>query len=435
MQNIEKNESKSFYMKLWFWVLVAMVAGIIFGATCSDYAIQTKPMIDWFILVIKLLVGPIIFLTVVSGIVGMGDLKKLGSIGIKTIIYFEVVSSIALIIGMFSAHIFGLGHGMNLSVNTLDPSTIAHYVTHGKDSQSILHILYEVIPSNPISPFIEGNTIQVLFMAIIFGLLVAIFANKYQNMVMNLLGKLQTYVFKLLSWVMFFAPFAAFSAMAFMVGKFGVDIIINMGGLVLLMLFTCLFFIIVVLGIIAKLNGFNIFKFLRLIYKEILLVFATSSSESALGPIMKKLTDSGASKTSVGVVVPAGYSFNLDGTNIYLTLVIVFLCQAFNIHLSWEEQLSIIIILMITSKGAAGVTGAGFIVLAGTLSALGGKIPVLTIAILLGIDKIMSELRSTTNLVGNSVAAILIAKWSGELDMEKLQKVLDNPDTLHDDVY
>lgn len=284
--------------------------------------------------------------------------------------------------------------------------------------------MLSAIPDNLWTPFIKGNTLQILFIALVSGFILFYAGAKYRNQIMGKLHSIQGVLFKLLSYVMWFSPIAAFSAMSFMIGQFGVSIIWHMFGLVLTMISACLFFILVVLGTIAKFAGFSIFQFLRFIKDEIILVFATSSSESALGPIMQKLKNSGVNESVVGIVVPAGYSFNLDGTNIYLSLVIAFLCQAFNIHLSLEEYIVIILVLMATSKGAAGVSGSGFIVLAGTLAAMHGKIPVVTIAILLGIDKIMSELRSTTNLVGNSMAAVIVASMEKSFDKDEFAKVI-----------
>lgn len=416
---------RKWYKSLWFWVLVFMTLGICFGVISPAYAKLCKPVIDDFIYVVRLLVGPIIFLTVVSGIIGMGSLKSLGTIGSKAFIYFEVLSSIALIIGLAMAQTLGAGRGMNLSASTMDPSLIAKYVTGNNKSTEISQILLGAIPGkNLLTPFLSGNTLQILFMAIVCGFGLFYLSGKYKNRVVKALKKLQHYAFKVLSLVMLFSPIAAFAAMSFMIGEFGLGVLAQMLGLVLAMLATCIFFIIIVLGGVAKLAGFSIFKFLNLIKNEIILVFATSSSESALGPIIHKLECSGVDQSVVGLVIPAGYSFNLDGTNIYLSLVVAFLCYAFNIDLDWQDYALIIGTLMITSKGAAGVSGAGFIVLAGTLEAMHGKIPVVTIGILLGIDKIMAELRSTTNLIGNSVAAVVVAVWEKKLDRKKFDRAL-----------
>lgn len=422
---ISKVVMKVCYKRLWFWVLVFMIFGICLGAIDPIHGKACKPVIDNFIHIIRLLIGPIIFLTVVSGIVGMGSLRTLGTIGSKSFIYFEILSTISLVIGLTSAKVLDIGHGMNLSADMIDPSLINSYVKGSRHSTDIRQILLNAIPHNPINSFLHGNTLQILFMAIICGFMLFYLSGEYENKVVAILKKLQHYTFKILSIVMLFSPIAAFCAMAFMIGEFGLDILLQMIGLVLAMLGTCIFFILIVLGFVAKLTGFSILKFLNLIKDEIILVFATSCSESALGPIMHKMTNSGVDQSVTGIVIPAGYSFNLDGTNIYLALAVGFLCHAFNIDLTWQEHLLIIGVLMVTSKGAAGVSGAGFVVLAGTLEAIHGKIPVLTIGILLGIDKIMSELRSTTNLVGNSIAAIVVAAWEKKLDKSKLNKALD----------
>lgn len=425
MTNTHVYKKREWFLSLWFWVLIFMCLGILFGMLNPHVAKQLKPVIDNFIHAVKLLVGPIIFLTVVTGIVGMGSLKQLGTIGTKAFIYFEIISSLALIIGLSFGHIFKPGSGMNLTVDQMDPGLVAKYVKGSNEGSSLKSILMSAIPHDPISHFFNGNTLQILFIAIVCGFVLFYFGGKYQATIMDKLKLCQHYAFKILSILMLFSPIAAFAAMSFMIGEFGVEVIWHMLGLVATMIAACIFFILVVLGTVAKIAGFSMIQFLKFIKDEIILVFATSSSESALGPMMQKLTDNGVSNSVVGVVVPAGYSFNLDGTNIYLSLVIAFLCHAFNIELNLEEYMLIIVVLMATSKGAAGVSGSGFIVLAGTLAAMHGKIPVVTIGILLGIDKIMSELRSTTNLVGNSLAAVIIAKWEKQLDSKQFEKALE----------
>jgi aerobic C4-dicarboxylate transport protein len=424
MSIVTPSTSKKMYVSLWFWVLVFMCLGIAFGVFDPQKAKLMKPIIDYFIFCVKILVGPIIFLTVVSGIVGMGSLKQLGTIGFKSFLYFEVISTLALMIGLSFGFIFHPGRGMNLSIAQMDPSLVDHFVNNGTEPAHLLQILLSAIPQDPISPFFNGNTLQILFIAVCSGFLLFYFGGKYQDKTMLQLKALQHYAFSVLSYLMLCSPLAAFAAMSFMIGQFGVEIIWQMLGLVLTMLAACVFFILIILGSVARFAGFSILDFLTFIKDEIILVFATSSSESALGPIMKKLTDNGVSGSVVGIVVPAGYSFNLDGTNIYLSLVIAFLCHAFNIDLNLEEYVLIIMVLMATSKGAAGVSGSGFIILAGTLAAMHGKIPVVTIGILLGIDKIMSELRSTTNLIGNSLAAVIIARWEKQLDNKAFKRAL-----------
>ena len=421
---------RRWFTSLWFIVLIFMCGGIIFGIVNPGLAKQSKPVIDAFIHVIKILVGPIVFFTVISGVIGMGSLKQLGTIGAKSFIYFEIISGLALIIGLSFGHIFHPGTGLNLSIASIDPSLIAKYTTNEADATSFTKIMLSAIPSNLWDPFLTGNTLQILFIAICLGFFLFYFGQRWRESIMHNLHVVQGWLFKILSYVMWFSPIAAFSAMAFMLGEFGIAVIWHMLGLVATMIGACVFFILVILGTVAKMAGFSIFQFLGFIKDEIILVFATSSSESALGPIMKKLKGSGVDESVVGIVIPAGYSFNLDGTNIYLSLVIAFLCQAFNIHLSLQEYITVILVLMATSKGAAGVSGSGFIVLAGTLAAMHGKIPVVTIAILLGIDKIMSELRSTTNLVGNSMAAVIVARMEKQLDIKKFKQALNKQEVI-----
>lgn len=422
MTGFSIENKKPLYMQLWIWVVVFMVSGIIFAIIEPQYTKSMKIIIDYFIKLIKLIVGPIIFLTVLSGIVGMNNLKQLSSIGLKSFIYFEVISSLALLIGLSFGYLFNPGGGLNLTIRMVDPILVTKYSSHSTKANTFLNIF----PKNPIEPFLTGNTLQILFMAIVLGFIIYYTLRTWQKQLINSLHKLQQFFFAILSYIMWLAPVAAFASMAFMIGQFGATVILHMLLLITTMMLSCIFFIVVILGIIAKVAGFNIFKFLYYIKDEIILVFATSSSESALGPIIKKLKYLGAADSVVGIVVPSGYSFNLDGTNIYLALVIAFLCQAFNITLSWQEHLTIILILMIASKGAAGVTGSGFIVLAGTLSAINTHIPVAAISLVVGIDKIMSELRSTTNLIGNSVATVVIAQMENKLDKIKLTQTITN---------
>ena len=415
-----------------FWVVVAIIAGIVFGMVDPKTAIATKPGIDWFIQALKWLVGPIIFLTIISGIVGLESLKEVGSIGLKAFIYFEIVSTFALAIGLLFGNFFGPGRGMNLDVATLDAKSVAKFTNTNQDVGSIWNILKGAVPSDPITPFINGQTLQVLTMALVLAILIAAFGGKYKAQILKPLEIAQTFFFKILTILMWLSPIASFSAMAFLIGKFGISSLINMASLLAVMLISVLVFIFVVLGAIMAIYKISIFKFMRFIAKEVLIVFATSSSESALAPLMKRLESAGVSRGTTGLVIPTGYSFNLDCTNIYLSLAIIFLSQAFNIPLTIGEQLSIILILMITSKGAVGVTGSGFIVLAGTLSAMGGAIPVVTVAVLLGVDKFMSEMRAVGNLCGNAVAAVVVGAWDKQIDMEKFRYALDHPDEIAD---
>ncbi|EAI4414803.1 C4-dicarboxylate ABC transporter [Campylobacter fetus] len=411
-----------------FWVVLGIVLGVIVGFAWPELGIASKPGIDWFIKILKWMIGPIIFLTIVSGIIGLDSLKEVGSIGFKGFVYFEVVSTLALAVGISAAYLLQPGVGMNLDVNALDPASVAKYVKDPKEVGSALAILKSAIPTDPITPFIKANTLQVLFMAIVTAIVLSFMPNNYKKTCMKPLEFAQHYVLKILAWFMWFSPIAAYSAMAYLIGKFGLSSLIGMIQLLAVMAVACIIFIFVVLGIICYVAKVNIFKFMRFIAKEVLVVFATSSSETALGPLMKKLEAAGISRGCVGLIIPTGYSFNLDCTNIYLSMSIIFLAQAFNIDLSFTHLLSILIILMITSKGAVGVTGSGFIVLAGTLGALHDVIPVVTVAVLLGVDKFMSEMRAVGNLCGNSVACLIVAIWDKKIDMEKFRYALDHPD-------
>ena len=439
MEQIESVKKRSWIdytvKSLAFWVVIAIIAGIIFGVYEPKLAVQAKPGIDWFIQGLKWLVGPIIFLTIITGIVGLKSLKEVGSIGFKAFIYFEIVSTFALAIGVLFGNWFAPGVGMNLSVDSLDAKSVEKFTTANQDVGSVWAILKGAIPSDPITPFLTGQTLQVLVMALTLAILISAFGGEKKEKILKPLEIAQNFFFKILTVLMWLSPIASFSAMSFLIGKFGIASLINMAHLLGVMLISVLVFIFGILGIILWFYKINIFKFMRFIYKEVLIVFATSSSESALAPLMKRLESAGISRGTTGLVIPTGYSFNLDSTNIYLSLAIIFVSQAFNIPLTIGEQLSIIIILMITSKGAVGVTGSGFIVLAGTLAALGGVIPVVTVAVLLGVDKFMSEMRAVGNLCGNAVAAVVVGAWDKQIDMEKFRYALDNPDKIKDEIH
>jgi aerobic C4-dicarboxylate transport protein len=435
IESVKKRSWIDYTVKsLAFWVVIAIIAGIIFGVYEPKLAVQAKPGIDWFIQGLKWLVGPIIFLTIITGIVGLKSLKEVGSIGFKAFIYFEIVSTFALAIGVLFGNWFAPGVGMNLSVDSLDAKSVEKFTTANQDVGSVWAILKGAIPSDPITPFLTGQTLQVLVMALTLAILISAFGGEKKEKILKPLEIAQNFFFKILTVLMWLSPIASFSAMSFLIGKFGIASLINMAHLLGVMLISVLVFIFGILGIILWFYKINIFKFMRFIYKEVLIVFATSSSESALAPLMKRLESAGISRGTTGLVIPTGYSFNLDSTNIYLSLAIIFVSQAFNIPLTIGEQLSIIIILMITSKGAVGVTGSGFIVLAGTLAALGGVIPVVTVAVLLGVDKFMSEMRAVGNLCGNAVAAVVVGAWDKQIDMEKFRYALDNPDKIKDEV-
>ena len=389
--------------------------------------------INKFIALLKILVGPIIFVTIILGIVGLESLKELGSIGLKALIYFEVVSTFALAIGICFANFFGPGRGMNVDPTKLDPSKVQGFIEKAAQSSHespVLEILKSAIPHDPITPFLYGKTLQVLVMALCIAIFISIFI-KNRDKIIKPFEIVQHFLFKLLLVVMWLSPIATFCAMTFLISEFGLASLINMGGLLLVMLGACSTFIFVILGSILAYFKVNVFKFMRYIYKEVLIVFATSSSESALAPLMKKLEDAGINKSVTGLVIPTGYSFNLDCTNIYLSLSVIFLAQAINVELTIWHELSIILVLMVTSKGAVGVTGSGFIVLAATLAAMPqAGIPVVIVSILLGIDKFMSEMRAVGNLCGNSVACVVVAFLDKQIDIEKFKYTLDNPNSV-----
>ena len=429
-----------------FWVIFGIVAGIAVGVFFPDLGIQSKPGIDYFIKALKALIGPIIFLTIVSGIIGLESMKDLGSIGLKGFIYFEVVSTIALAVGIIFGETLKPGHDMHLDYTQLDASSVEKFTSQASSIDAsggliahTLHILRGAVPVDGIfpyvhllDPFIKSNTLQVLFMAIVTAVIISFLKHDHKSKILKPLEIIQHWVLKLLTILMLFSPVAAFSAMAYLIGKFGIGSLIGMLELLFVMALASCFFIFVVLGAICYFAKVNIFKFMRFIAKEVLIVFATSSSETALAPLMQKLEAAGIHKGAVGLIIPTGYSFNLDCTNIYLSLSVIFLAQAFGIPLSIEHLIQILIILMVTSKGAVGVTGSGFIVLAGTLAALpSAGIPVVTVAVLLGVDKFMSEMRAVGNLCGNAVGCLIISIWDKKVDMEKFRYALDHPEEFH----
>ncbi|EAK0945145.1 cation:dicarboxylase symporter family transporter [Campylobacter lari] len=431
---------------LGFWVIIGIIAGISLGLLDKELALASKIGVDYFIQALKFLIGPIIFLTIVLGVVSLESLKQVGSIGAKALLYFEVVSTFALAIGIFIANIMGPGKGMNLDPSTLDQESVAQFVNKNIEisaQNEILHILKDAIPTDIIAAFSEGKTLQILVIALACAFIISLMRIDERKAIQKTLEIMQSFVFKILEIIMYFSPIAAFSAMAFLVAKYGLDSLLNLGYLLVVMLLASLLFIFGVLGLICFIAKVNIFKFMRFISREVLIVFATSSSESALAPLMKKLEKAGISKATVGLVLPTGYSFNLDCTNIYLAMSLIFLAQAFNVELSLTHEISILIVLMIASKGAVGVTGSGFIILGSTLAALsnmhiaeannglgaslGEVLPVAAISILLGVDKFMSEIRAVGNLCGNSVAALIVAIWDKQIDWEKFHYALDNP--------
>jgi len=384
---------------------------------------QMKPFGDAFIKMIKMLIAPIIFCTVVHGIAGMDDLKRVGRVGIKALVYFEAVTTLALIVGLLVVNTLQPGAGMNVDPKAIDTKSIAMYTTKAGE-QSTVEFLLNIIPTTVVGAFAEGEILQVLFFAILFAFALFLLGERGRPM-LNLIDIVSHALFGIVGIIMRVAPLGAFGAMAFTIGRYGLGTLTSLGHLMAAFYVTCLIFVFGVLGTIAWLAGFSIWKFIKYIKEELLIVLGTSSSESVLPRMMSKLENLGCKETVVGLVIPTGYSFNLDGTCIYLTMAAIFLAQATNTELTLWHQIGIIAVLLLTSKGAAGVTGSGFIVLAATLSSV-GTIPVASIALILGVDRFMSEARALTNLVGNGVATIIVAKWEGALDEARMHRVLEH---------
>jgi aerobic C4-dicarboxylate transport protein len=416
-------KGKRIYQHLYFQVLVAISIGVLVGYFYPETGAAMKPLGDGFIKLIKMIIAPIIFCTVVSGIAGMDDMKKVGRVGGKALLYFEVVSSLALIIGLTIVTLIQPGAGFNADVTKLDTKAIASY-TSGAKSLSTTDFVMNIIPNSVVDAFAKGDILQVLFFALLFGFALSAFGEKGKP-VSRFIDQISHVLFGIVAIIMKAAPVGAFGAMAFTIGKFGLGSLTKLGMLMGSFYLTCLIFIFLVLGTICKLCGFNIIKFIRYIKEELLIVLGTSSSESVLPRMMIKMEKLGCTKSVVGLVIPTGYSFNLDGTSIYLTMAAMFVAQATNTPLTLTQTLTILTVLMLTSKGAAAVTGGGFITLAATFAAI-PTIPVAGLALILGIDRFMSEARALTNLIGNGVATVVVSRWENELDLAKLQRVLDN---------
>ena len=409
------------FKSLYFQVLLAIVAGIILGHFNPSLSTQLKPFGDGFIKLIKMMIAPIIFCTIVTGIAGMQDTKKIGRVGLKALLYFEVVTTIALIVGLLVINLLKPGSGMNVDVATLDAKEATTYISQGK-SQTLTDFLLNIIPENIVNAIANNNLLQVLFFSVLIGFALSKIKEKALPL-LNVTQSLEDALFSIIKMIMKLAPIGAFGAMAFTIGKYGVGSLSSLGGLMLSFYITCLIFILIVLGGILKLAGYNIFKLLKHIKEELLIVLGTSSSEAALPSLIGKLEKAGCSEPVTGLVIPTGYSFNLDGTSIYLTMAAIFLAQATNTPLDISHQITLLLVLLLTSKGAAGVTGSGFITLAATLPAV-GHIPVAAIALILGIDRFMSEGRAIANIIGNAVATVVIAKWEKELDLQTANDVL-----------
>lgn len=417
----EKKMKKPIYKYLYAQVLFAILCGVLLGYFYPSVGASMKPLGDGFIKLIKMIITPVIFCTVVMGIAGMDDMKKVGKVGAKAIIYFEVVSTIALIVGLVIINVIKPGVGMNADVAHLDTKALASY-TNAASTHTTVDFIMNVIPSTVVDAFAKGDILQVLLFSILFGYGLSALGER-GKVVFNVIDGVSHVLFNIINLIMKAAPVGAFGAMAFTIGKYGVASLAPLAKLMGSFYLTCLFFIFVVLGIIARFTGFSIIKFISYIKEELLIVLGTSSSESVLPRMIGKMEKLGCSKSVVGLVIPTGYSFNLDGTSIYLSMAAIFVAQATNTDLTLQQQITILAVLLLTSKGAAGVTGSGFVTLAATLSAI-PTIPVAGLALILGIDRFMSEARALTNLIGNGVATVVVSKWEKELDDKKLHAEL-----------
>jgi len=404
-----------FFKGLYVQVIIAILLGISLGYLYPEFAIKLKPLGDGFIKLVKMMIPPVIFCTIVTGIAGMQDAKKTGRVGLKAIIYFEIVTSLALIIGLFVINILKPGVGMNIDPSSLDVKSVETYVSQSKN-YNLQDFLLHIIPDNIVNAFSNGDLLQILFFSVLFGFGLSAIGEKAKPLFSGI-KSLEIGLFAVVRIIMKVAPLGALGAMSFTIGKYGLASLSSLGQLMLSFYITCVLFILIILGGILKLTGFNIFRMLAFIKDELLIVLGTSSSEAALPSLMQRLEKLGCSQPVVGLVVPTGYSFNMDGTCIYLTMAAVFLAQATNTPMNVSHQITLLLVLLLTSKGTAGVTGGGFITLAAVLP-LSGNIPFAALALILGIDRFMSEARALTNLVGNAVATIVVAKSENEIDME-----------------
>ncbi|HYQ39020.1 MAG TPA: dicarboxylate/amino acid:cation symporter [Pseudomonas sp.] len=419
------------YKSLYVQVLVAIAIGVALGHFYPQTGVALKPLGDGFVKLIKMAIAPIIFCTVVSGIAGMRDMKAVGKTGGIALLYFEIVSTVALVIGLVVVNLVKPGAGMHINPASLDASSIAAYAKAGGE-QTTVGFLLNVIPNTVVGAFANGDILQVLFFSVLFAFALQRMGES-GKLVLDFIERIAQVMFGIINMIMKFAPLGALGAMAFTIGQYGVGSLVQLGQLMMCFYVTCVLFVLLVLGSIARANGFSIIRFVRYIREELLIVLGTSSSESALPRMLNKMEKLGCQKSVVGLVIPTGYSFNLDGTSIYLTMAAVFIAQATDTPMDLMQQLTLLAVLLIASKGAAGVTGSGFIVLAATLSAVGG-LPVAGLALILGIDRFMSEARALTNLVGNGVASVVVAKWCGQLDSAKLQRELANPAAVEEEL-
>jgi len=417
---------KSFYSHLYFWVLVGMLLGIFVGHFIPEIGIQLKPLGDGFIRLIRMVIAPIIFTTVVVGMAGMGNLKRVGRIGLKAFIYFEVMTTLALVIGWLVVKIFQPGAGMNADIARLNVADLQQTLSAAKSHQTVTDFLLNIIPKTIVGAFAEGEILQVLFISVLFGIAIS-GLGEANRPVIHALDQVSKALMRMIAIIIKLAPLAVFGAMSFTISKFGLGSLVSLGKLMACIYLTCVAFVVFCLGTLLRLNGISLWKFLRYIRDEIFIVFGTASSESVFPRMMAKLENLGCSKPMVGLVLPSGYTFNLDGTSIYLTMGALFIAQATNTPLTFGQEFAVLIVCLLTSKGAAAVVGSAFITLAATLSSM-HTIPVEGMVLILGVDWFMAEARAMTNLVGNGVATVVIARWENEFDMQNAVSVLNqNP--------
>jgi aerobic C4-dicarboxylate transport protein len=404
-----------------------MVLGILVGRFFPQQAVALKPLGDAFVALVRMMIAPVVFCTVVQGIGSIGDMRKVGRIGLKALIYFEIVSTFALILGIAMGGLIQPGKGLNINPATLDPNTVTGYASHIKDVGVVARLL-SIIPETFVAAFTQGDVLQVLLIAVLAGLAISRMG-ELGGQISRVVGAAGKVFFGVIRIIVQAAPIGAFGAIAFTVGRYHLSSLASLAKLIGTFYLTSILFVLLILGIVARLAGFSILRFVAYIKEELLIVLGTSSSETVLPNMMQKLEDLGISQSIVGVVFPTGYSFNTDGTNIYMTLCVVFLAQATNVHLSWSQLFGVLLFAMIASKGASGVTGTGFVTLAATLAVV-PAIPLQTLALLLGIDKFMSECRALTNVIGNGVATIVVSRWEGDLDITELRRRIQVEDVL-----
>jgi aerobic C4-dicarboxylate transport protein len=416
---------RPWYAKLYVQVLIAIALGTVLGVADPGLAAQMKPLGDAFIKAIRMVIAPLIFATVVVGIARMGDMRRIAQVGVKALIYFEVVSTLALVIGLIVANVYRPGAGMNIDPATLDAKLVAGYAQSAK-SVTLVSFFLDMIPVSAVGAFAKGDILPVVLFAILFGLALCRLGERVRPLI-ELVDQVARALFGIVGLIMYLAPLGAFGAMAFTIGKYGFGTLWQLGQLIVGVYIVSILFVVVVLGGLLRVAGFGLWKTLRYFADEILIVFGATSAETMIPRLIAKLERMGCAREVVGLVIPTGYSFNMDGTAIYMTMAVLFIAQATNTELTWVQQLTILFVMLFTSKGAAGVTGGGFIALAATLPAI-DVLPIGGLALLLGIDRFMAEIRAATNLTSNAIATMVIARWCGAVDMDRARRVLDGDD-------